>query len=520
MTPMLDSWMEVLLEKDAQDAQVNQIAASLEGLPISELAHLAKHGCFADGGCGGAKGTEWLERYTGTELFEPALALEQQRLSLEQQRSQNRVGLHQMDNVRDAQQQVYDQLDQLSLQKALLDIQLLSLKHQAMSPAPVQAAPALPAAPEAAPPKQAALSLPRVVLDAEFSLCDAQGRAFAHMFEKDAAGLVSSMAGGAGKVLGGIVGGVKGVGNAVMALGHGAKQVGSNVAGRVSSAVGAARSGASNLGQQFAKSYGTAAQGAQHAAQGGNTWLGKLHTERLQAKHDVDAGVRAMNAWSPVTGSPMAASAIGLPSSGGTSPIPMPVPRAVPPGAARWSPTEFREALPAAAIGAAPVAANVVPLVQKAPPPSSASSVQPTGAFDMWPTQKASQDMDAVGRLLAKMAANNKVTLLQGLGNLASRNVPALIGAGTGAVIGGAAGYHEGGIAGGLAGAAGGGATGAALGKGGDIAAKTLKGYSKNPDAGFLKAFQKVHNRGLGQDLGALGIRRADHPGLFFSPGA
>lgn len=139
---MLDHFLVAAYNRKQEDMEKRATVDALKKLPPAFLMKLAsgevKFSSFLDS-CAPKCGDDdnWLDRFRGTDLLDQAMALEEQGLSLEMQRLQNqqqRREESQQDNA------IWDQQDNLRLQKKLLELQLYQLmltgEHAAEAPMP------------------------------------------------------------------------------------------------------------------------------------------------------------------------------------------------------------------------------------------------------------------------------------------------------------------------------------------------------------------------------------------------
>ena len=139
---MLDLFLDAAYSATKVEQEKRAFVENLKKLPRADLVSLATgEKKIAHLGCD--DGESWLDRFKGTELFEQAVALEQQNLELEAQRIQERMQQPPPD-------QIWMQQDQIRLQKKLLELQLIQSEgaalHTAAAPMP---APNTPPSPEA-----------------------------------------------------------------------------------------------------------------------------------------------------------------------------------------------------------------------------------------------------------------------------------------------------------------------------------------------------------------------------------
>lgn len=126
---MLDHFLSAAYESSQKEQQKRAFIEDLKKLPMSDLLQLANGGVKIASLCGNS-GTEWLEKFKGTPLFDQALQLEQAEIQEDiarQQRSQER---------RDE----WAGSDQIRLQKRLLELQLMQSQNAAAAP-PLQGPP-------------------------------------------------------------------------------------------------------------------------------------------------------------------------------------------------------------------------------------------------------------------------------------------------------------------------------------------------------------------------------------------
>lgn len=150
---MLDTFLKVAYDHEKTAAGKEYTVDLLKQLPNDYLQALASGEVkLAHLGCGSGGDYEWLEKFKGSPLFDQALQLEQKTLEMDLQKQQTNNERRQMWDQQD------QEMDQLRIQKKLLDLQLVQQEGQAAAggmPAAEGAPPELPveaAPPEAAPP--------------------------------------------------------------------------------------------------------------------------------------------------------------------------------------------------------------------------------------------------------------------------------------------------------------------------------------------------------------------------------
>lgn len=140
---MLDLFLEASYTKSRKEQEKRAFVDQLKKLPNYELAKLASGETkLSHLGC--ESGMEFLEKFRDTPLFDQALALEQQSIQVEMERTQQRMERPPMDET-------YAKEDQIRLQKRMLELQLAQMQAQGAQAAAVPAGPpgAPPASPEA-----------------------------------------------------------------------------------------------------------------------------------------------------------------------------------------------------------------------------------------------------------------------------------------------------------------------------------------------------------------------------------
>lgn len=205
---MIDLYLEACYATDTKQQEKRAFVEALKKLPNDELMKVAQTGKIAHFGCDDEKET-WLDRYKGTPLFDQAVAIEQQNLQLEAQRlqeDQERRKLHPIEDT------IWQQQDQLRLQRRLLDLQLAQLGQQQLTGAPAmpEGAPQGAGAPgpESAPvgvevaPKTAASKMHHALIK------EASGEALEALKAslKRPGAVAGLIGGGAGNVIGGVAG--------------------------------------------------------------------------------------------------------------------------------------------------------------------------------------------------------------------------------------------------------------------------------------------------------------------------
>ena len=150
---MLDTFLKVAYDHEKTAAGKEYTVDLLKQLPNDYLQALASGEVkLAHLGCGSGGDYEWLEKFKGSPLFDQALQLEQKTLEMDLQKQQTNNERRQMWDQQD------QEMDQLRIQKKLLDLQLVQQEGQTAAggmPAAEGAPPELPveaAPPEAAPP--------------------------------------------------------------------------------------------------------------------------------------------------------------------------------------------------------------------------------------------------------------------------------------------------------------------------------------------------------------------------------
>lgn len=127
---MIDEFIQVVYEREAEEDRITKLAASMEQLPTSELKKIARYGLSMSLG---DEGKSWIDKYKGTPMFDRAVELEQQSLQLEMQLIQQDQTRQQDRQQRELQWQAEDQLrvvqDQLCVQKRMLDLELASQQN-------------------------------------------------------------------------------------------------------------------------------------------------------------------------------------------------------------------------------------------------------------------------------------------------------------------------------------------------------------------------------------------------------
>ena len=150
---MLDTFLKVAYDHEKTAAGKEYTVDLLKQLPNDYLQALASGEVkLAHLSCGSGGDYEWLEKFKGSPLFDQALQLEQKTLEMDLQKQQTNNERRQMWDQQD------QEMDQLRIQKKLLDLQLVQQEGQTAAggmPAAEGAPPELPveaAPPEAAPP--------------------------------------------------------------------------------------------------------------------------------------------------------------------------------------------------------------------------------------------------------------------------------------------------------------------------------------------------------------------------------
>lgn len=118
---MLDAFLEVLVEKEARRSTREEMADAFMALPVDELHKIASGAMkLAD-----YDDHEWLSKFKGTPLYEPALQLEQQCLELDIQQQQQQQA-RQQETEQD--RAIWNAKDGIRLKKRMLDLELLKME--------------------------------------------------------------------------------------------------------------------------------------------------------------------------------------------------------------------------------------------------------------------------------------------------------------------------------------------------------------------------------------------------------
>ena len=138
---MLDHFLSAAYSHERENKEKRSTVDALKKLPAPFLAKLAsgevKLGFMDECTAPDSASHPWLDKFKGTPLAEQAMQLEEQMLQLEVQDMQERQQSRQENAARDS---IWDQRDQLRIQKKLLELQLYQLvmqeEHAAMAPPP------------------------------------------------------------------------------------------------------------------------------------------------------------------------------------------------------------------------------------------------------------------------------------------------------------------------------------------------------------------------------------------------
>jgi hypothetical protein len=137
---MLDSFLAAAYDNTKKNEEKRAMVDALKKLPAPFLAKLASRevklgDIFSAPNCSKDGDESWLGKFKGTPLAEQAMQLEQAELQLEMQRLENQ---QQSRAESQASNSIWDQQDQLRLQKKLLELQLYQMElegeHAAMAP--------------------------------------------------------------------------------------------------------------------------------------------------------------------------------------------------------------------------------------------------------------------------------------------------------------------------------------------------------------------------------------------------
>jgi hypothetical protein len=121
---MLDAFLEVLVEKEARHSAREEMADAFMALPVDELHKIASGAMkLAD-----YDDHDWLSKFKGTPLYEPALQLEQQCLELDIQSQQQQQARQQ---ETDQDRAIWNAKDGIRLKKRMLDLELLKMESSA-----------------------------------------------------------------------------------------------------------------------------------------------------------------------------------------------------------------------------------------------------------------------------------------------------------------------------------------------------------------------------------------------------
>jgi len=136
---MLDTFLKVAYDHEKTAAGKEYTVDLLKQLPNDYLQALASGEVkLAHLGCDSGGDYDWLEKFKGSPLFDQALQLEQKTLEMDLQKQQTNNERRQMWDKQD------QEMDQLRIQKKLLDLQLVQQEGQAAGggmPAPAEGAP-------------------------------------------------------------------------------------------------------------------------------------------------------------------------------------------------------------------------------------------------------------------------------------------------------------------------------------------------------------------------------------------
>lgn len=130
---MLDLFLDAAYRQKVADTTKRAKINALRTLPNNLLAKLASgeiklgYGSGPECSEGGDHVLTWLDRFKGTPLFEQALSLEQQMLSVDMAQAQHQAQERERrkeDEAANGGVDFYEQKDQIRLQKKLLDLQL------------------------------------------------------------------------------------------------------------------------------------------------------------------------------------------------------------------------------------------------------------------------------------------------------------------------------------------------------------------------------------------------------------
>jgi hypothetical protein len=110
---MLDTFLDVLAEREKTASSVDELTAVMKDLPLEEIQKIASGKIklsYYDGD------PKWLTQFEGTPLYNQAVSLEKELLTLEAAELEKRIA-SERDNT-------YDQKDKIRLKKKLLELQL------------------------------------------------------------------------------------------------------------------------------------------------------------------------------------------------------------------------------------------------------------------------------------------------------------------------------------------------------------------------------------------------------------
>lgn len=143
----LDAFLKTAYDQGREQQEKAATVASFQKLPRELLIKIAtgqvKLSDLCSPDCDGGDKT-WISKFEGTELYQQAIELEQQDIQLEMEQAQARARERQERPASDA---IYDQKDQLRIQKKLLELQLDQSQLQATAAAAGPAAGAAQAKP-------------------------------------------------------------------------------------------------------------------------------------------------------------------------------------------------------------------------------------------------------------------------------------------------------------------------------------------------------------------------------------
>lgn len=128
---MLDHFLSAMYSNERKNQEKRATVDALKKLPAAMLAKLAsgeaslsKIACMSDGD---GEAHTWLDKFKGTPLMDQAIALEQQELQADVERMQQQAQRREESKALDL---IWEQKDQMRIQKKLLELQLYQLQNE------------------------------------------------------------------------------------------------------------------------------------------------------------------------------------------------------------------------------------------------------------------------------------------------------------------------------------------------------------------------------------------------------